>query len=346
MNTSTKKATLIAICDVSGSMGSTKKSMAKEYLGFVKATLETRYGQIDEKFVSHTTKAKEVASKEELFGECETGGTYISTGLRKAIQLANQVNRNQSDVFVLQFSDGDNWGEDNDETVSCMKQLDNIADFTSFLEIKTSNYFSTIGTKLMQEIKSETFHFEKISSREEVLSVFSKTRDFLRTLETKGDKMRQKDMERKDKHTEIAKIERFHSVTKVTLEDGTIGESSCRDGIWDEERGFKVAYLRALKKSAQRQLNKILPKTEIFIRVVDSGLVYTNYYELAKNYLKNGLTFEKGYAPKNGEQLKFICETTHPNNEKVKIFVCKDSENRAILIGAEGAKKYYFHSER
>lgn len=146
------KALLIAILDVSGSMGYTKRKYANSYYSALKSGLILKYSSIEERFIEHTTVAKEVNSEYELFNSMKNGGTYISSGLEIAKDIISEKD-NSEDVYVVNFSDGDNWGEDNDEAVNLMKYISRVSNYR-FVEIKTSQYCSTITSDILDADES------------------------------------------------------------------------------------------------------------------------------------------------------------------------------------------------
>jgi len=74
----------------------------------------------------------------EFFHKVQSGGTYISSGLNKALEIIEKrYNPIYWNIYSFYVSDGDNWSEDNERTVKRTKLIG--------LKIQTAQHF-TIGT--------------------------------------------------------------------------------------------------------------------------------------------------------------------------------------------------------
>jgi sporulation protein YhbH len=71
-------AVVIAMMDVSGSMGEFEKYIARSFYFWMVRFLRTKYNNVQIVFVSHHTEAKEV-TEEEFFHKGESGGTQVSS---------------------------------------------------------------------------------------------------------------------------------------------------------------------------------------------------------------------------------------------------------------------------
>lgn len=168
-----KKAVLINIMDTSGSIGYTKKSMAKLYMNTYRGFLHGEYEEIESRFVAHTTVAKEV-NQDDFFSRGEAGGTYISSGYVKALEVAKGYDIDFYDIYVLQFSDGDNWGEDNDKSVELLTELCENVNMVQYLEIKLSTYTSTIMSRYL-EVNKDNLYIGRISSKDDCFDRLKET---------------------------------------------------------------------------------------------------------------------------------------------------------------------------
>ena len=163
---------VICIMDTSGSMGQTKKYLARSFYFLLYQFLKIKYLNVEVVFIAHTTVAKEV-NEDEFFHKAESGGTYISSGYKKALEIINErYNPNTWNIYAFHCSDGDNWGEDNQRAVDSALELCKVCNLFGYGEIKTSTYTSTIMQKYMDEIKEPNFAMVKISSKEDVWSAF------------------------------------------------------------------------------------------------------------------------------------------------------------------------------
>lgn len=165
-------AVVICIMDTSGSMGQTKKYLARSFYFLLYQFLSIKYINVEIAFIAHTTVAKEV-TEDDFFHRGESGGTYISSGYEKAIELIEtRYPASNWNIYTFHCSDGDNWGEDNDRAVELGNKLCELCNLFGYGEIKTSSYTSTIMSRYLEDIKKPNFTAVKISSKEDVWPAF------------------------------------------------------------------------------------------------------------------------------------------------------------------------------
>ncbi len=113
-------AAVIYIMDVSGSMTDDQKEIVRTESFWIDTWLKSQYDGLQRRYVVHDAVAHEV-DEDTFYRTRESGGTRISSAYGKAKQILERdfppVDWN---IYVFQFSDGDNWGEDN---TSCLKAL-------------------------------------------------------------------------------------------------------------------------------------------------------------------------------------------------------------------------------
>ena len=118
-----KQATMILLMDISGSMGEFEKTLAKKFFLLLYLFLNKVYKNVDVIFISHTQDAQEVTEHEFFYGT-ETGGTIVSSGLQMAKDIIDKrINLNESNVYIAQASDGDNWPGEENQVTSLMEDL-------------------------------------------------------------------------------------------------------------------------------------------------------------------------------------------------------------------------------
>ncbi len=165
-------AVIICIMDTSGSMGQTKKYLARSFYFLLYQFVRLKYMTVEVIFIAHTTTAKEV-TEDEFFHKGESGGTYISSGYEKALDIIEErYNPSLWNIYAFHCSDGDNWGEDNDQAIMYAKKLCEVCNLFGYTEIKTNTYTSTIMNKYMENIKDDNFSIVKISKKEDVWPSF------------------------------------------------------------------------------------------------------------------------------------------------------------------------------
>lgn len=172
-------AVVICIMDVSGSMDQTKKYMARSFYFLLYQFLRLKYSSVEVVFVAHTTTAKEVNEKE-FFHKGESGGTYISSGYEKALEIIEQrYNPASWNIYAFHCSDGDNWTEDNKKAVELAKKLCEVCNLFGYGEIVPGYYSvgSTIRTEFQKHIKSKNFALVTMSRKEDILTGLKKLLD-------------------------------------------------------------------------------------------------------------------------------------------------------------------------
>lgn len=116
-------AVVIAMMDVSGSMGEFKKYIARSFYFWMVRFLKTKYDQVKIVFISHHTEAKEV-TEEQFFTQGESGGTVVSSAYRLALEtIAERFPPRDWNIYPFHFSDGDNYYSDNDEAVRLADEM-------------------------------------------------------------------------------------------------------------------------------------------------------------------------------------------------------------------------------
>lgn len=150
-------AVMIFIMDVSGSMDSSKKFLARSYFFILSKFLAKKYNNIAFEFISHTTVAK-LVSEDEFFHKAESGGTYISSGLNLALNLIKEkYPPSMWNVYPVYASDGDNWTEDNEKAIRAVNELSSVSNMFGYAELLPSTYSTTMYYRFQKEIKNKNF---------------------------------------------------------------------------------------------------------------------------------------------------------------------------------------------
>lgn len=161
-------AAIICIMDISGSMDNTKKFMARSFFYILSRFIRQRYNNVQVAFVAHTTTAEEV-NEYQFFHRVESGGTYISSGLNKALEIINtRFNPENWNVYTFYVSDGDNWSEDDERTIKAAKEMCRICNLFAYAEVMPNSYSMTIKAKLIKEIKDSNFIAVSVSHKHEL----------------------------------------------------------------------------------------------------------------------------------------------------------------------------------
>jgi sporulation protein YhbH len=133
-------AVVIAMMDVSGSMGTFEKYISRAFYYWMVRFLRTRYDHVEIRFIAHHTEAKEV-TEEEFFTRGESGGTRASSAYQLALQMIEERFDPQSwNIYPFHFSDGDNWPSDNDLCRRLAEQLIERSNQFGYGEIRQGRY--------------------------------------------------------------------------------------------------------------------------------------------------------------------------------------------------------------
>lgn len=165
-------AVVICIMDVSGSMDQTKKYMARSFYFLLYQFLQYRYTHVEVVFIAHTTTAKEVGEVE-FFHRGESGGTYISSGYEKALEIIEQrYNPKNWNVYAFHCSDGDNWTEDNNKAVRMASRLCEVCNMFGYSEIVPGYYFagSTVKSEFLRNIHADNFIIVTMNRKEDIVT--------------------------------------------------------------------------------------------------------------------------------------------------------------------------------
>ncbi len=161
-------ALIVCIMDVSGSMTQNKKFLARSFFFILYQFVKIKYVNVEVAFVSHTTTGKEV-NEYEFFHKGESGGTYISSGYNKALELIEErYNSNEWNIYPFHVSDGDNWADDNTRAVESANKLCEISNLFGYVEIGRGSYFSTIKDKFKKDINKDNFIITTIEYKEDL----------------------------------------------------------------------------------------------------------------------------------------------------------------------------------
>ena len=163
-------AVVICIMDVSGSMDQTKKYLARSFYFLLYQFLRLRYANVEIVFIAHTTTAKEV-TEDEFFHKGESGGTYISSGYEKALDIIEtRYNPASWNIYAFHCSDGDNWAEDNQKTIETANELCNVCNLFGYGEI-TPGFYSTSSTMKdeLAKINKKNFSIVNMNKKEDLL---------------------------------------------------------------------------------------------------------------------------------------------------------------------------------
>ena len=167
-------AVVVCIMDTSGSMGTVKKYLARSFYFLLYQFVRMKYEQVELVFISHHTEAKEV-SETEFFHKVESGGTYISSGYQKALEIINErYHPSLWNVYAFHCSDGDNFYSDNERALATAQELCTVCNLFGYGEIKPSGsaYYSGSMLEVFAKIDRPNFQAVVIERKEDLWKGF------------------------------------------------------------------------------------------------------------------------------------------------------------------------------
>lgn len=176
-------AVIFFVMDISGSMTTNKKFMARSFYFLLYHFIRSKYNHTEIVFVSHDTAAYEV-SEEQFFTRGNSGGTKVSSGLVMVEDIIKQRYHPDSwNIYVFQCSDGDNWPDDTTKTLDSMERIKQISQLVGYCEIDTSplgsddssGWFSESRlSNVYKSIVDKKFKMADIRSKKDVWPAFNK----------------------------------------------------------------------------------------------------------------------------------------------------------------------------
>jgi sporulation protein YhbH len=169
-------AVIFFIMDVSGSMGKQKKFLARSFFFLLYQFIRYRYEKIDIVFIAHTTDAKEV-NEDDFFQRGSSGGTFISSGLEKSLEVINErYNPSSWNLYAFHGSDGENWVEDNEKAKSAMQKLIDICQLAGYIQIVPDGdkVYGKEMAEVFQPLVTDNFKVLRLGKKEDVWPQFSK----------------------------------------------------------------------------------------------------------------------------------------------------------------------------
>lgn len=114
-------AAIVYLMDVSGSMTDEQKQIVRTEAFWIDTWIKSQYKGVACRYIIHDAAAKEV-DEHTFYHTRESGGTRISSAYRAAVQLIRRsFPASEWNIYVFQFSDGDNWGEDNQQSLALLQ---------------------------------------------------------------------------------------------------------------------------------------------------------------------------------------------------------------------------------
>ncbi len=117
-----RKAVIIYMMDVSGSMGQEQKEIVRIESFWIDTWLRSQYEGLETRYIVHDAVAKEV-DQETFYHTRESGGTIISSAYKLCHKMIEEeYDPGEWNIYPFHFSDGDNWS--GSDTIECLALLE------------------------------------------------------------------------------------------------------------------------------------------------------------------------------------------------------------------------------
>lgn len=167
-------AVVVCIMDTSGSMDTMKKYLARSFFFLLYQFIVTKYRNVEIVFIAHHTEASEV-TEEEFFHKGESGGTFISSGYQKALNIiAERYHPSLWNVYAFHCSDGDNFDSDNPAALRAAQELSQVCNLFGYGEIKPlgSRYYESSMLNIFRRLEADNFQTVLIERKEDIWPSF------------------------------------------------------------------------------------------------------------------------------------------------------------------------------
>tara|TARA_Y100001970_G_C14236041_1_gene861812 strand:+ start:695 stop:1867 length:1173 start_codon:yes stop_codon:yes gene_type:complete len=172
-------AVIFFIMDVSGSMSTTKKYLARSFFFLLYHFIRSRYEKTEIVFIAHDTQAYEV-DEDKFFHRGSGGGTLVSPALEYVCDAIDKRYDSASwNIYGFHCSDGDNWPSDNDKTKQYTEKLKQRCQLYGYCEIEPKEESlrwmnETALGKLYEPLEDEKFKVVFIREKNDVWPAFKK----------------------------------------------------------------------------------------------------------------------------------------------------------------------------
>jgi sporulation protein YhbH len=167
-------AVVVCIMDTSGSMDTMKKYLARCFFFLLYQFIRSKYRNVEIVFIAHHTDGKEV-TEEEFFHKGESGGTLISSGYQKALDIiAERYHPSLWNIYAFHCSDGDNFDTDNGNALRTAKELTEVCNLFGYGEIKPmgARAYESSMLNVFRRLDAENFQTVLIERKEDVWPSF------------------------------------------------------------------------------------------------------------------------------------------------------------------------------
>ncbi len=171
-------AVAIYLMDVSGSMTDDQKEIVRTEAFWIDTWLASQYKGIETRYIIHDAMAKEV-DEHTFYHTRESGGTRISSAYKVCTELIDQSFPVADwNIYCFQFSDGDNWGDDNRQAFDLLgEKLLPVSNLFCYGQVESPYGSGDFIDALRQEYsENETLVLSEIADKE---GIYASIKTFL-----------------------------------------------------------------------------------------------------------------------------------------------------------------------
>ena len=170
-------AVIFFIMDISGSMSTAKKYLARSFFFLLYHFLRSKYEKIEIVFLAHDTAVYET-DEDKFFNRGSSGGTMVSPALEYALDaIEKRFNPRSWNVYAFHCSDGDNWASDMPAAIKASKLLKEKCQLYGYCEIEPAEESlkwlnETALAKEYAPLEDDKFKIALIKKRQDVWPAF------------------------------------------------------------------------------------------------------------------------------------------------------------------------------
>jgi uncharacterized sporulation protein YeaH/YhbH (DUF444 family) len=158
-------ALIIFARDGSGSMTDDKCDVINDMAWWIDVWIRRFYEKVERLYVWHDQIAEEV-DEDRFYRYRAGGGTYCSSALKFIDkQFENRYPPNKWNIYVFYFTDGENWGDDNNTFIEVLKEkfTPEVVNFVGITQI-ASNYSGSVKYHVDEAINSGFLNSEYVKT--------------------------------------------------------------------------------------------------------------------------------------------------------------------------------------
>jgi uncharacterized sporulation protein YeaH/YhbH (DUF444 family) len=152
--------------DCSGSMDDYRCDIVSDMCWWLDCWIRKFYKRVDRLYYIHDTRAEEV-DENTFYTYRMGGGTMCSSAFDKiAEQLENRYPPDKFNVYIFYFTDGDNWGGDNDKIVKIINEKlgPTMANLVGITQVCSWSYDSSVKKHIDEAIAAGTLNKEHVKT--------------------------------------------------------------------------------------------------------------------------------------------------------------------------------------